>query len=941
MPEVQVLALFAGEWVDITCNDAQARVLGRDKVTITRGRADWSSAIQPARATMSLLNTDGRYTPRNPLSPYYGSIGRNTPLQVKVDGKVRFKGEVAEWPIRSDSDIYVPLEAAGILRRISRGDSLGSVVHRALTGASQGAAPQAYWPLEDDSAAVQPASAIPGHAPMTVSVTGDESVSFAAFSGFPGAAQAMTIPDGVIVYGDVPQYSANGESVTVMALVSLPEGGVAANNTHLFTVNTQGTAAYWRVRANINGTVSMEWTDGDAASGASSASSWNILGQPTLLTLTLTQNGTGVDWQVTAYRAGATAAVSIGGNVTTRTYLRVWRVVLGAQRNLGGTAFGHIAAFGPNELSDVGLDLINGYNGEFAGRRIERLCLEERIPFSALGALDDTAPCGPQKPGVLLDLLQAAADVDAGFLFEPLQVIRALGQFESGTTDGFTGNGSTTVSLSTVQVFSGSNSLRILWQTSSSTYAGRTNLNIFVPGVLYTLSAWVFVPAGDVAVRLELGDGILSDPSTVTNQWQQLSVTAQVPTPTSTARIRPASTPSSGDRVYLDEVFVTTEAPGLAYRPLAVALNQDATLTLDFDERQVAFPLEPTYDDNGLANDVRVTREGGSTQRWTLDEGPLSVQPPPNGVGRYEQPYTRVVETDTQAAQLAAWIGHLSTWDELRVPQVSVNLRRHSTLVESAALCEPGLRVLIANPPTWLPPEDIDQLIQGSNETIDANEWMLTFNTTPARPHQVIVLDDEDRSQLDSGNCTLENSISSSATSITVRIGPVLYDAVKGTAVGQGTSAAANYLIATDADATDIAIGDFVRLYNSSGILKEDRPFEVVAKNSAFGFTNIEYSPDSFAGTYLDEVMKAFHSVPGAAWTRDAGDLPMLVELLDPRTSIGEVISVPTVGALSGVNGTQTFSSVTRGVNGVTKAWAAGTKVRLYNAHALSYIGGD
>lgn len=941
--DIQVLALLGDEWVDVTCNDENARVLGRDKITITRGRSDWSSDTQPARCTFSLLNTDGRYSARNPNSPYYGSLGRNTPVRILVDGYVRFVGEVSEWPVRADSDIYVPVEASGILRRISKADPLGSVIYRALTGQSQGETPVAYWPLEDGSEADRPGSALATVAPMTVSRNSSEDVSYASFDGFAGSAPTLTIPDNVIVYGNTPAFQASGESVTVMALVSLPEGGVANNNTHLMTLNTQGTTAYWRVRVNINGTLSIEWTDGDAASSASIPTTWNILDQPSLITFTMEQNGANIDWTLTAYRAGSTAPVSFSATALGRTFVRVWRVVFGAQRNLGGVAVGHIAVFGPNTLSSIGMDLVNGYSGEAAGRRIERLCLEEDIPFSALGPLDETQPCGPQKPKQLIQLLQDAADVDAGYLYEPLEVTRALGQFESGTTDGFVGDGTTTVSLSTVQVFAGSNSLRILWQTSDTTFAGRSNLTIFIPGVLYTLSCWVFVPTGDVAVRLELGDGNFSAPSTVTNQWQKLSVIAQVPTATSTARVRPVSTPASGDRVYIDEMIVTTEAPGLAYRTLASTLNRDETLILDFDQKQVAFPLEPTYDDQSLANDVGVTREGGSTQRWTVETGPLSVQPPPNGVGRYSQDYTRVVETDTQASQLAAWLGHLGTWDEHRIPEVSVNLRRHPTLIPTAALCEPGLRVKAINPPLWLPPEDIDQIIQGSSESIDINEWDLTFNTTPSRVNRVMVLDDDDRSRLDSANSTLENAITSSATSMVVRIGPTVLDGVKGTALGQGTSFTAFYLIATDADATDIVIGDVVRLYNPEGVLKEGRTFEVVAKNSAFGFTNIEYDPDSFAGTYAGDTMKAFWALPGAAWTRSASDLPMLVELLDERTSIGEVISVPVggVSAITGTNGTQTFSSVTRGVNGIQKAWPAGTKVRVYDAHVLSYIGGD
>ena len=58
----------------------------------------------------------------------------------------------------------------------------------------------------------------------------------------------------------------------------------------------------------------------------------------------------------------------------------------------------------------------------------------------------------------------------------------------------------------------------------------------------------------------------------------------------------------------------------------------------------------------------------------------------------------------------------------------------------------------------------------------------------------------------------------------------------------------------------------------------------------------------------------------GALWTTVAGDLPF-----DIRVG-GEVM---TVGAVAGASSPQTFSSVTRSVNGVVKAHLAGAPVHV------------
>lgn len=78
---VKVELQLAGTWTDIT-----SKVYTRDKIKMRRGRASEAQNVDPATCAITLDNRDGRFSPRNPTGLYYGLIGRNTPLRVKVDG---------------------------------------------------------------------------------------------------------------------------------------------------------------------------------------------------------------------------------------------------------------------------------------------------------------------------------------------------------------------------------------------------------------------------------------------------------------------------------------------------------------------------------------------------------------------------------------------------------------------------------------------------------------------------------------------------------------------------------------------------------------------------------------------------------------------------------------------------------------------------------------
>lgn len=92
------------------------------------------------------------------------------------------------------------------------------------------------------------------------------------------------------------------------------------------------------------------------------------------------------------------------------------------------------------------------------------------------------------------------------------------------------------------------------------------------------------------------------------------------------------------------------------------------------------------------------------------------------------------------------------------------------------------------------------------------------------------------------------------------QVGPLTYFA---TATGAGTSATADYLVASDADAADMPIGAAAQLYTSAGVLKEETFFRITAKPSAFGFTNITFTPNAQTFTVSGDVLIALNDFPG------------------------------------------------------------------------------
>jgi hypothetical protein len=105
-------------------------------VQIIRGRQDEHGEVQPSKLTLTLINSDGRFTAGNVNSPYYPNVKKGRKIRVSVTHNAvtyrRFTGYVDEWPVTwADASATVadaPISASSRLARLGRGTELRSIV---------------------------------------------------------------------------------------------------------------------------------------------------------------------------------------------------------------------------------------------------------------------------------------------------------------------------------------------------------------------------------------------------------------------------------------------------------------------------------------------------------------------------------------------------------------------------------------------------------------------------------------------------------------------------------------------------------------------------------------------------------------------------------------------------------------------------------------------
>lgn len=427
-------------WVDITRTvEGTSIVRWEQQINIIfGGRAN--SPVADASTCKFRATNDKRFSRRNPLGPYYGQLSEYTPLWIQLDygqgWKDRYFGFIHDfskaWD-RSGNDPYIDLTARGPFHRIGKSKPLKSPIYRAISGvAADDFKPHGFWPGEDASGATQIASALPNQPaviPLGPTTYGQE--------GPAGALSVITAGEGfsasfpVVPYEDTDRWAVTW----IMQINSKP----ASNTTTLLTVHTTGgDLPTWRLILDTTfGDTILRWNAYDASDVLQYGVFFfpvdvdaNFYGQWFMLTFGVhhptafpgnAQSTMAVD-NGRDERFHATNGALFAGHVGTITD---FTFTIDTVLSTVGVALGEFGVFvDPNfrpfntAAAQENGDALHGYELEPAVTRLRRICREERIPFFSLAVEAESALCGPQQTGSLLNNLRIPELADRGTLYE-------------------------------------------------------------------------------------------------------------------------------------------------------------------------------------------------------------------------------------------------------------------------------------------------------------------------------------------------------------------------------------------------------------------------------------------------------------------------------------------------------------------------------------------
>jgi hypothetical protein len=845
--------LNLGTWTDVSTY-AYQRDGSSPPVTITRGKPDESGQANPASCMWQLNNRDGRFSPKNPLSPYYGQLIRNTPVRWSVpavSSYLRLEDNDADRAFVNDQTrlgITGSIEVRAALR--VTGWQGGALAHKWDGGTCW------YWLLNDDgtmsfgwwtgSAGFAAASTVPvPHASgdMALRVTMNAStgtVTFYAGSAISGA--YAQLGSAVSPTGGAPT------SIAVSATSALVAGYIFS-----FSPGQLFGRIYelqlWNGLAGSGGTLAADGVFSAQSAGAASwtdsqGNVWAIAGGAEVSDRDYRFHGemsqmppkwdvTGNDMWVAAQAGGPLRRLGQGTNNALSAMKRAILLQTGVfapvaywpmEDAAGSSVFGS-ATGGPPVTFDTSPAPSLATDSSFVCSaplpQLNGSRLQATVP-----PYDDT---GTWTVRFLLNLSAPSADatllriVASPWAACPVLYVNAdtsgnlefIG-YEPGGSEAFNtgyvafgaaGNplmisveaqpasgGNTQYSL--VAVAPGASSGGEVGGTASGSAGTVSVVQPDVTGAFTgtafghlqvqsawqslfafgePLNAWTGETAAARYARLAGENGyqvrIMGAPAVSVAMGPQGQGTLS-------ALLQECETADSGQQ------FEPREVLALGYRTLASMCSQSPALELDYAASEPGGVsgdggdngLDPAYDDLLSKNDWTVTRGAasgnqGATVQVTLDDGSaMSVGAPPNGMGDYANTATVNTEYDDQLQDVAGWMVHAGTVDDLRWPVIPVNLARPemAALLQDAVDLDLGDMIQIDDAPDVVIYDPVKQVVLGTKESLGGFHWTMEFNAVPENVYEVIVLGDPDTGRCDTDGSQLASGVSATATTLSV-----------------------------------------------------------------------------------------------------------------------------------------------------------------------------
>ncbi|KLL11575.1 hypothetical protein [Protofrankia coriariae] len=832
-------------WIDVT---GLGDVREQQAVAITRGRSNETSTAPPTSCALTLDNRDGRYSPRNPTGPYFGRLGRNTPLRTYLSGAA---GHV--FLRRSPEDYVVAPDSAGLsivgdidlridldlfswdgptIALIDKFNIAGN--QRSYTLVMENGGLTFSWSTDGTQANTTDVFSTAGvpaprHGRKAVRATldvnngaGGHTVTFYTADTIAGPWIQLGNP--VVGTGVTSIYDSTAQ-VSIGARESTPtvdgaafssiygiqirngiDGSLVAspdfttqNAGTLYVLDGQGTPwsligsaelRAWNARAHVEvANWPQEWdlSGADVRTAIEASGILRRLGQgKTPLKSALYRGITGISSAVA--RPVAYWPCEDGQDAT-----RIGAAVPGAPAMTftGEPRFAAFADFrASTPLPELNGSVWTGAVPDYTSTNIVQtrfvlavpdggvpatmvLC---RIELSGSGSiwhlsvdasgnlriqcydifaveLFDSGPIAFDVNGRLLrvsiDLVQDGADIDASI--HVLEVGASVGAQWAGTLSGRTVGQARTIIMN----YSGAAGDVVLGHIA----VYDTAENIF--DLFDELNAFHGETAAERFIRLCGEEGI---PCAVKGSWSDTVMGYRLSN-TLLDLLREVER-TDGGILYEDRRFF-----GLVYRTRASLYSQQPALVLDYANAEIS-AIKPRDDDQGTRNAVTVQRTGGGSAVAQQTSGPLNLADPPDGVGRYESSVEVSLPGDETLPDHAGWRLHLGTTDESRYPTIGINLVRtlftgDPARTAAALALDVGDLIAIDNPPPWLPPDQIRQLVQGLKEMLSGTQLPVQWNGQPASPWDIAVYDDP-ASRWSSDGSILAADADATSTTLTV-----------------------------------------------------------------------------------------------------------------------------------------------------------------------------
>jgi len=392
------------------------------KVVIRHGLSNRATLANPSEIRFTLKNLNGEWT--HPTGTYYGKLVRNLPIRVRFNGFGVAVGGIGyhrgtaflssarpRWDA-SENFSVVDIVANGRLRRLQQRDEpVRSAAYTSIQRMSATAGlvtPVAYWPFEDESGSTtRAASAVSGVDPAVVS-----NIAFAADSSVDGSAPLPTWSSSSSLTALVPAYTPTNTWTVMFACMVPTEPTVEFG---LLGWYGSGTAAIWQVTVAPGSPSAMHVRAYNAA-GTSilddsvSLDEATFYGVPQFITVTATQNGTGIDYAQLASDSGGNS-----GTLASNTVGVVQRFNFSPQAGTPtGYVLGHVALHvQPGATGTSAMTAVTDANaGEWPWERFTRLCDEGNIPYAVQASENQDLTMGPQTIASRMQLIRECAEVE-------------------------------------------------------------------------------------------------------------------------------------------------------------------------------------------------------------------------------------------------------------------------------------------------------------------------------------------------------------------------------------------------------------------------------------------------------------------------------------------------------------------------------------------------